>query len=242
VTHFSCNVNRIALLRNSRTNGLPNLLDCARIILDAGAHGLTIHPRPDERHIKTADVAPLAALVAKYPRVEFNIEGNPHHNLLPLVTTHRPQQATFVPDATGQATSDHGFAAGAEMEAVRPLIASLKTIGVRVSVFVDADLQAVEAAKLAGADRIELYTEPYAEGFARGDYKNALAAFAAAAAAARKLGVGVNAGHDLNQANLPYFLEAVQPDEVSIGHAVIADAVTLGLEKTVKAYLAICAA
>lgn len=227
-------------MRNSRTNGLPNLFDCARIILDAGAHGITIHPRPDERHIKTADVAPLAALMKAYPGAEFNIEGNPHHNLMPLVETHRPHQATFVPDAQGQATSDHGFAPGAEMEAVCGLLARLKAIGVRTSVFVDADLQAVEAAKLAGADRIELYTEPYAEAFARGDYQNALAKFAAAAGAARKLGLGVNAGHDLNQNNLPYFLEAVRPDEVSIGHAVIADAVTLGLEKTVKAYLAIC--
>ncbi len=240
MTHFSCNVNRIALLRNSRTNGLPNLLDCARIILDAGAHGITIHPRPDERHIKTADVAPLAALVKGYSHAEFNLEGNPHHNLMPLVKAHRPQQATFVPDAEGQATSDHGFAPGTEMQAVRALLAQLRALGIRSSVFVDADLQAVEAAKHAGADRIELYTEPYAEGFARGDYKNVLAQFTSAASAARALGLGVNAGHDLNQRNLPYFLDAVQPDEVSIGHAVIADSVTLGLEKTVKAYLAIC--
>jgi pyridoxine 5-phosphate synthase len=240
MTRFSCNVNRVALLRNSRTNGLPNLVECARIVLAAGADGITIHPRPDQRHIKEGDVAPLHALVAQYPQAEFNIEGNPHHNLMALVQQFEPHQSTFVPDSTEQATSDHGFAPGAPMQALVPLIARLKALGVRVSVFVDADIAAVEAAKQAGADRVELYTEPYAESFSRGEYKKVLAQFAAAASAARACGLGVNAGHDLNQQNLPYFLEAVRPDEVSIGHAVIADAVVDGLERTVRAYLAIC--
>jgi pyridoxine 5-phosphate synthase len=241
VTHFSCNVNRIALLRNSRTSvATPNLLDCARIVLDAGAFGITIHPRPDERHIKQGDVAPLSALVREFAGCEFNIEGNPHHNLMPLVHTHRPHQTTFVPDAVGQATSDHGFAAGAPMNAIAPLLDQTKAWGVRTSVFVDADPDAVEAAKAAGAQRIELYTEPYALAHARGDFHAVLKQFAHTAAYARKIGLGVNAGHDLNLHNLPAFIDAVAPDEVSIGHAVIGDAVTMGLEKAVRAYIAVC--
>jgi pyridoxine 5-phosphate synthase len=185
-------------------------------------------------------MTPLAALVKQFPNAEFNIEGNPHHNLMPLLLTHRPQQGTFVPDAQGQATSDHGFAAGAPMDAVRPMIAQAKARGMRVSIFVDAEMAAIDAVKAAGADRIELYTEPYAEAFARGDYATVLAQFAAAAAHARKIGLGVNAGHDLNTQNLPAFIAAVNPDEVSIGHAVIADAVIHGLANTIKTYRAIC--
>jgi pyridoxine 5-phosphate synthase len=243
VTHFSANINRIALLRNSRDNGLPDLLHAAKTILDAGAAGITVHPRPDERHIRGSDIAPLAALVAKYPGREFNIEGNPHHNLMAIVEAALPHQATFVPDAVDVSTSNRGFAAGAEMDAVRPLIARLKAKGVRVSVFVDADIAAVEAAHAAGADRIELYTEPYAEAFARGGANGASAArerFRAAAARARAIGLGVNAGHDLNLHNLPDFLAAAQPDEVSIGHALIADALWMGLDGATKAYLAQC--
>lgn len=243
MTHFSANVNRIALLRNSRDNGLPNLLHAAKTILDAGADGITVHPRPDERHIRGSDIAPLSALVANYPGREFNIEGNPHHNLMAIVEATLPHQATFVPDAVDVSTSNRGFAAGAEMEAVRPLIARLKARGVRVSVFVDADIAAVEAAHAAGADRIELYTEPYAEAFTRGGIAGASAAlerFRVAAARARALGLGVNAGHDLNLHNLPDFLAAVQPAEVSIGHALIADALWLGLDGATRAYLEQC--
>lgn len=243
MTHFSANVNRIALLRNSRDNGLPDLLHAAKTILDAGADGITVHPRPDERHIRGSDIAPLAALVAKYSGREFNIEGNPHHNLMAIVEAALPQQATFVPDAVDVSTSNRGFAPGAEMAAVQPLISRLKAKGVRVSVFVDADVAAVEAAHAAGADRIELYTEPYAEAFAHGGAPGASAErerFRVAAARARALGLGVNAGHDLNLHNLPGFLAAVQPDEVSIGHALIADALSLGLDGATKAYLAQC--
>ena len=244
VTHFSANINRVALLRNSRDNGLPDLLHAAKTILDAGAAGITVHPRPDERHIRLNDIAPLAALVAQYPGREFNIEGNPHHNLMAIVEAALPQQATFVPDAVNTPTSNRGFAAGAEMQAVLPLIARLKVKGVRVSVFVDANLTSVEAAHAAGADRIELYTEPYAAAFAQGGASAAaqcLKDFVAAANRARELGLGVNAGHDLNLDNLPDFIEAVQPDEVSIGHALIADALWLGFEAATQRYVALCA-
>jgi pyridoxine 5-phosphate synthase len=243
VTHFSANINRIALLRNSRDNGLPDLLRAAKTILDAGAAGITVHPRPDERHIRLNDIGPIAALVARYPGREFNIEGNPHHNLMAIVEAALPQQATFVPDAVDTPTSNRGFAAGEEMHAVQPLIARLKATGVRVSVFVDANIASVEAAHAAGADRIELYTEPYAAAFAHGGAAEAahcLKDFAAAAQRARELGLGVNAGHDLNLDNLPDFLAAVQPNEVSIGHALIADALWLGLEGATRRYVACC--
>lgn len=243
MTHFSANINRIALLRNSRDNGLPDLLHAARTILDAGADGITVHPRPDERHIRMSDIAPLAALLAQYPDREFNIEGNPHHNLMAIVEAALPQQATFVPDAVGVSTSNRGFAAGTEMDAVQPLIARLKDKGVRVSVFVDAEISAVEAAHKAGADRIELYTEPYAVAYAGAGAKGAASAleqFVRAAHRARELGLGVNAGHDLNLHNLPDFIRDVAPDEVSIGHALIANAIWLGLDETTRQYLACC--
>ena len=243
MTHFSANINRIALLRNSRDNGLPDLLHAAKTILDAGADGITVHPRPDERHIRMNDIAPLAALLAKYPDREFNIEGNPHHNLMAIVEATLPHQATFVPDAVGVSTSNRGFAAGAEMQAVQPMIARLKDKGIRVSVFVDADISAVDAAHAAGADRIELYTEPYAVAFTAGGTREAAAAlqnFAQAATRARTLGLGVNAGHDLNLHNLPDFIRDVAPDEVSIGHALIADALWLGLEGATRDYLTCC--
>ena len=244
MTHFSANINRIALLRNSRDNGLPDLLRAAQTILDAGAAGITVHPRPDERHIRLNDIGSIAALVARYPDREFNIEGNPHHNLMEIVEATLPQQATFVPDAVNTPTSNRGFAAGEEMQSVQPLIARLKARGVRVSVFVDANIASVEAAHAAGADRIELYTEPYAAAFAHGGTAAAakcLHDFVAAAQRARELGLGVNAGHDLNLDNLPDFIAAVQPVEVSIGHAFIADALWLGLQAATQRYVACCA-
>jgi pyridoxine 5-phosphate synthase len=243
VTHFSANINRIALLRNSRDNGLPDLIACARIILDAGADGITVHPRPDERHIRASDIAPIAALVRQYAGREFNIEGNPHHNLMQIVESlgeRKPQQVTLVPDALNVPTSNRGFAAGAEMNAVKPLIARLKASGARVSVFVDAELSSVRAAAEAGADRVELYTEPYALAFTQGTGDAALTPFAAAAREARSLGLGVNAGHDLNLKNLSALLAAVMPDEVSIGHAFIADALLMGLDAAARAYRDLC--
>jgi pyridoxine 5-phosphate synthase len=242
VTHFSANINRVALLRNSRDNGLPDLLHAAKTILDAGADGITVHPRPDERHIRASDIAPLAKLVAQYSGREFNIEGNPHHNLMAIVEATHPHQATFVPDAVGASTSNRGFAAGAEMAAIQPLIARLKDQGIRVSVFVDADVSAVQAAHAAGAGRIELYTEPYAAACASNapDAAAVLRNFVRAASRARELGLGVNAGHDLNLTNLPDFIRELAPDEVSIGHALIADALWLGFDSATRAYLAIC--
>jgi pyridoxine 5-phosphate synthase len=243
VTHFSANINRIALLRNSRDNGLPDLIACARIVLDSGAAGITVHPRPDERHIRASDIGPIAALVKRHTDREFNIEGNPHHNLMQIVESlgdTKPQQVTLVPDALNVPTSNRGFAAGPEMNTVKPQIARLKALGCRVSVFIDADVASVRAAAEAGADRIELYTEPYALAFAQGKGGDALAPFVAAAATARTLGLGVNAGHDLNLKNLPALLASVEPDEVSIGHAFIADALLMGLDATTRAYCDLC--
>jgi pyridoxine 5-phosphate synthase len=236
-TLLSVNVNRIALLRNSRDHGwTPDLFALSRVILESGAHGITVHPRPDQRHIRTSDLAPLAELVAKFPGAEFNIEGNPEHNLLPLVAANRPQQATFVPDSATQKTSDHGYSPE-HANRISPLIDEAKKTAQRVSIFVDADFASIDAAKAAGADRVELYTEPYAESAQNDSHNAALSRFADAAAHARSLGLGVNAGHDLNLQNLPSFVRAVRPDEVSIGHALVADALTFGMREAVKRYL-----
>ena len=252
MTHFSANINRIALLRNSRDNGLPDLIACARIILDAGADGITVHPRPDERHIRATDMLPIAALVREFPDREFNVEGNPHHNLVTIVESLAradllPQQVTLVPDALNVPTSNRGFAAGAEMNAVQPLIAQFKAMGTRVSVFIDADVSAVVAARAAGADCIELYTEPYAHACAPAvDATTSATAHAAcrpfseAARKAREVGLAVNAGHDLNLHNLPLLLREAAPDEVSIGHAFIADALLMGLAEATRAYRQLC--
>lgn len=237
-TLLSVNVNRIALLRNSRDHGwTPDLLALSRHILEAGAHGITIHPRPDERHVRTSDVAPLAKLVAEFPNAEFNIEGNPEHNLMTLIAANRPQQATFVPDSTAQRTSDHGYSVE-HLKRIQPLIVDAKKSAQRVSVFVDADFASIQAAKDAGADRIELYTEPYAESLHNGSFDATLKKFTDAAKFARSLGLGVNAGHDLNLENLPPFVRDIAPDEVSIGHALIADALHCGIAQTTRKYLA----
>jgi pyridoxine 5-phosphate synthase len=237
-TLLSVNVNRIALLRNSRDHSwTPDLIALSRLILEAGAHGITIHPRPDERHVRTSDVTPLAALVREFPHAEFNIEGNPEHNLMALIAANSPQQATFVPDSATQKTSDHGYSAE-HLERIQPLIADAKKSAKRVSVFVDADIASIKAAKDYGADRIELYTEPYAKAINASGGVAMLATFSKAAKYARSLGLGVNAGHDLNLVNLPPFVREVQPDEVSIGHALIADALTFGIAETVRKYLA----
>lgn len=237
-TALSVNVNKIALLRNQRDLTIPNVVALSRIALEAGASGITVHPRPDERHIRSHDVHDLAAMLKDWPRAEFNIEGNPFHNLMPLVRELRPQQCTFVPDSSDQATSDHGWDLAANAERLAPLIDEARALGVRVSLFMDADAQAMARAKAIGADRVELYTEPYARAFATARESSVLADVAAAADAARRLGLGVNAGHDLNRDNLGPFLAAVPGVlEVSIGHALIADALELGLVETVRAYL-----
>ena len=248
MTRLSVNVNKIAVLRNSRGGRDPDVVRAATACLDAGAHGITVHPRPDARHIRAGDVRALAALTARRG-VEFNIEGNPfapprddYPGLLALCGETRPAQVTLVPDGDAQLTSDHGFDFARERDALAPLVAQFRALGCRVSLFADAGAD-VDAARDTGADRIELYTGPWAEAFDAGTPDAALPAFVATARAARAAGLGVNAGHDLGQANLGAFLAALDGiDEVSIGHALIGDALYDGLDATVRRYLAICRA
>jgi pyridoxine 5-phosphate synthase len=246
VTVLSVNVNKIAVLRNSRGGDAPDVLRAARACLDAGAHGITVHPRPDARHVTARDVLALSAL-CRERGVEFNLEGNPfaapragYPGFHALCAQARPAQATLVPDADGQLTSDHGFDFARDGERLRPHVAALKALDCRVSLFVDAGDPAVAQAAAAGADRVELYTGPFAEGFAAGTPDAALAACADSARRAQAAGLGVNAGHDLSQQNLAAFLAAVPGVlEVSIGHALIDDALYAGLDATVRAYLAL---
>ena len=239
MTKLSVNVNKIALLRNTRALGIPDVEKFACIALDAGAHGITIHPRPDGRHVRADDVAKLSALMAKYPGREFNIEGNPFHNLMQFVRAARPDQCTLVPDESGQFTSDHGWDIAKDGDRLRPIIAELRSLGVRVSLFMDPLPDAMPRVKALGADRIELYTEPYAANFGAAVGAATLDAYAATAAAAGLAGLGVNAGHDLNLQNLPDFVASIPMLlEVSIGHALVADALEFGLAKTVGLYLA----
>ena len=238
-TALSVNLNKVALVRNTRHLGIPSVVLAAALCLDAGARGITVHPRPDERHIRPADVHDLSALLARdWPGVEFNIEGNPFHNLMDFLRQLRPQQATFVPDTEGQFTSDHGWTFPDDADRLRPLIAEAHALGVRVSLFMDPDPDMMAAAKAVGADRVELYTEGYAasRGTSRAD--SVLARYVQAARAAQVVGLAVNAGHDLSRDNLTEFLRAV-PDvrEVSIGHAFIADALELGYAATTREYL-----
>lgn len=240
-TELSVNLNKVALLRNSRTLGIPGVVRLGEIALAAGAAGLTVHPRPDERHIRPHDVDDLATLLAAWPACEFNIEGNPFHGLLDHVERVRPAQATFVPDETGAFTSDHGWDLARDGEVIRPLIARAKAAGARVSLFMDPDPTAMALARELGADRVELYTEPYARAFGTAQQADELARYRAAAEAALAAGLGVNAGHDLNLDNLGAFLAEVPGvAEVSIGHALIADALELGMDETVRRYVGIC--
>ncbi|MEQ1774067.1 MAG: pyridoxine 5'-phosphate synthase [Burkholderiales bacterium] len=237
-TRLSVNLNKVALLRNSRTIGIPSVVRAGVIALEAGARGLTVHPRPDERHIRPHDVYDLAELVHSHPHVEYNIEGNPFENMLEFAGKVRPHQCTLVPDDPAQFTSDHGWDLARDGPRLQPVIAELKSLGIRVSLFVDASAEHMSRAAALGADCVELYTEPYAQAFGTAAQNEAIARFAAAASAGRRAGLTVNAGHDLNQANLVPFLAAVKPvAEVSIGHALIADALESGLAATVRAYL-----
>ncbi len=239
MTALSVNLNKIALLRNTRALGIPSVAKFAAIALEAGADGITVHPRPDGRHVRGEDVGELAALLSRWPAAEFNIEGNPLHQLMDYVRQVRPQQCTFVPDETGAFTSDHGWDLARDGERLRPLIEEARGLGVRVSLFMDPEPQAMALARRLGADRVELYTEPYALAFGRPAQAQALARYRAAAEAAQAVGLGVNAGHDLNRDNLPSFLSAVPGVlEVSIGHALTADALEFGMAATVRMYLA----
>ncbi|MCX8072656.1 MAG: pyridoxine 5'-phosphate synthase [Candidatus Binatia bacterium] len=246
MTYLSVNVNKVATLRNTRNIGIPSVTRLARIALDAGAHGITIHPRPDERHIRRGDVVELAELLATYTDRELNIEGNPFHGLVEHCRAAKPQQATLVPDEVSAATSDHGWPLGSMTRAQKielgRVIESLQQVDCRVSLFVDPDPAVMPEAKALGAQRVELYTEPYARAFAAGEADQELARYRRAADAALREGLELNAGHDLNLLNLGPFL-AVIPEvvEVSIGHALVADALEFGMAETVRRYLAICA-
>jgi pyridoxine 5-phosphate synthase len=238
MTLLSANLNKIALLRNTRTVGFPSVVHAARLALNAGAHGITVHPRPDGRHVRAQDVRELAAVLREWPAAEFNVEGNPFHGLLEFVRDVRPRQCTLVPDESGAFTSDHGWDLPADRARLKPVVAELKSLGVRVSLFMDPLPDAMGAVRELGADRVELYTEPYALSFGTSEEESVLGRYAQAARAAQRVGLGINAGHDLNLDNLPIFLRTV-PDvlEVSIGHALISDALEFGLAEAVRRYL-----
>jgi pyridoxine 5-phosphate synthase len=240
---LSVNLNKIALLRNARDLDIPNVLKSARTVIQAGAYGVTVHPRPDERHIRYIDAYEVAQLVrVEYPGIEYNIEGNPFTGrYMEVVGDVKPDQATLVPDEPGQNTSDHGWnLTEANMQRLAPVIDQLKNIGVRVSLFMDPVCSQIENAKTLGADRVELYTEPYARAFTIGQVEQELSKFIEAAEYAGEAGLGLNAGHDLNLENLGLFCEKMPGLlEVSIGHALISDAIDMGLAKAVKAYLKI---
>jgi len=239
MTRLSVNVNKVALLRNSRNNGIPSVIRAAEQCVAAGAHGITVHPRPDQRHIRTSDVFELAAFLKHFPHIEFNIEGNPYPDFLELVGRVRPAQCTLVPDDPAAFTSDHGWDLRSDAKRLGPIVAMIKEAGARVSLFMDADSDQWMTAKSVGADRVELYTEPYANAFARPEFDTVFALYAKAASAAQSVGLGVNAGHDLNLANLGAFCRISGILEVSIGHALIADALDLGISNAVRAYLRI---
>lgn len=237
MTKLSVNLNKVALLRNTRAIGIPSVTKAARICLDAGAHGLTLHPRPDERHARPADVYELADIVRATPGIEFNVEGNPFPKFMEIVRKVKPTQCTLVPDSPEAFTSDHGWELAENGARLKPIIEELKGLGIRVSLFLDADCEQVERARETGADRIELYTEPYAAAFHEGNLEAVLEKFALAARRAHEVGLGVNAGHDLNLENLGRFCSIPNIAEVSIGHALISDALELGLFNAVQAYL-----
>lgn len=233
MTNLSVNLNKVALLRNTRTIGIPSVIEAAKTCIKAGAHGITVHPRPDERHIKPSDVYELAQMLS----VEFNVEGNPSPEFMEMMRKVKPTQCTLVPDEPDALTSDHGWNLAEEGQRLIPIIQELKDLGVRVSLFLDPDLTQVERAKEIGGDRIELYTEPYATAFRNGDVESVFQQYQSAAQKALEIGLGVNAGHDLNLQNLAKFCSIPGILEVSIGHALIADALEMGLFPAVKEYL-----
>jgi pyridoxine 5-phosphate synthase len=234
MTKLSVNINKIATLRNSRGGNTPNLIQVALDAERFGAQGITVHPRPDERHIRYQDVYDLKPLL----KTEFNIEGNPKiQKFVDLVLDIKPEQVTLVPDSDGQLTSDHGWDTISQKEYLKEIIATFKNAGIRTSVFVDADLKMIEGAKETGTDRIELYTETYAH-FYNSKKEEVIKPFTAASELAVKLGLGVNAGHDLSLENLAYFKQHTKNLlEVSIGHALISDSLYFGLENTIQLYL-----
>jgi pyridoxine 5-phosphate synthase len=253
VIDLSVNVNKVALLRNSRGGSIPSVVGAARIALDSGAYGITVHPRPDQRHIRPGDVADLAKLLDdEYRDAELNIEGNPfaparaagYPGFTALVELARPDQVTLVPDTDAQLTSDHGFDLTGENRRLVECISHYRSLGARVSLFMDPDPAQIERVADTGADRIELYTGPFAEavrhhGVDSAEAHESFDAYRRAAECARSCGLGVNAGHDLDLVNLPLFVGIKHIQEVSIGHALIADALERGLAATIEAYIAV---
>ena len=238
--HLSVNVNKVATLRNSRGGSEPRVLDAVQVCVDAGVAGITVHPRADERHIRTADVRDIAALLAQVPRIEFNIEGDPRPGLLDLVHEVHPHQCTLVPVVPGEITSQAGWQPGPQADRLSPTIAELRARGIRVSLFVDPEPDAVRFAASLGADRVELYTEPFARAYIRGpvDARQSFERYVTASSLAAQLGLGVNAGHDLDLENLRLFRDLPHLAEVSIGHALMSRALFVGLAVAVREYLA----
>lgn len=244
MTRLSVNVNKVALLRNARDIGIPSVVDSARTCVEAGAAGITVHPRPDQRHIRPSDVYEIAEMLT----VEYNIEGNPfagplddYPGFMEIVRRVMPAQCTLVPDEVGQVTSDHGWDLARNGERLKPLVGELTDLGIRVSLFMDPDLDQIARVGEVGADRIELYTEPYARAFEQGEVGPVFETYAQGAAKAREMGLGVNAGHDLNLDNLDKFCSIPGVLEVSIGHGLVSDALWMGLDAAVKAYLDVLA-
>jgi pyridoxine 5-phosphate synthase len=241
VVRLSVNVNKVATVRNSRGGRVPSVLDAARVCVSAGAAGITVHPRADERHIRESDVRELAEAFAGEwgPSLEYNIEGDPKPKWLDLVVAVRPAQATLVPVTPGEVTSNAGWLPGRDDAIVAPAVERLHAAGVRVSLFVDPDVRAVEWAKARGAERVELYTEPFAREFERGSQAahRSFDAYAEVARLAHSLGLGINAGHDLDLENLVLFRALPHLDEVSIGHAIVSRAIFVGLDRVVREYL-----
>lgn len=246
-TALSVNLNKIALLRNSREGNSPDVIEFAKQSIDAGARGITVHPRPDQRHIRPDDVYRLSDWLKGLPDNEFNIEGNPfapsqgsYPGLMALIEHTQPQQATLVPDSDDQLTSDHGFDLRQESERLEPVIEQLKAWGIRISLFMDPDIEQIRLARVLGVDRIELYTGPYAAAYSTDQRHESLATYQQAALFAEEIGLTVNAGHDLNLYNLPDFLKIAPIAEVSIGHALTVDALQMGYKNAVSAYSKIC--
>lgn len=235
---LSVNVNKVATLRNSRGGQYPDVLEAVRVCVRAGAPGITVHPRADGRHITRADVFGIAELLNTLPRVEFNIEGDPRPDILDMVARVRPTQCTLVPVKPGEITSQAGWPPDTPPETLSPVVRGMQKIGVRVSLFVDPVPEPIRWAAGLGADRVELYTEPFARAFDAGRGEESFAAYAAAAEVAHALGLGVNAGHDLDLRNLALFRRLPHLAEVSIGHALISHALYAGLDRAVRDYLA----
>jgi pyridoxine 5-phosphate synthase len=241
MTVLSVNVNKIALLRNSRGRDFPSVIEFAKRVIGLGVKGITVHPRPDERHITRRDIRELTSFLADYPGVEFNIEGYPSEDFMELVLNAKPDQCTLVPDAPDQLTSDHGWDISAHESLLSNVLGRLRDADIRSSIFLDPDVEMVERVPSVGADRIELYTESYAQAFGSESQDAVLEKYRAAALRASQLSLGLNAGHDLDLANLGEFLTIPSILEVSIGHALIVESLHQGVDKVIARYLALCA-